>query len=76
MLYVPDITLHATLHLPEFFRLTTITSHLRPTSYSRFNKVTNHKLIYQIRIFLRMLQHVWTGTYNRHITLQHIDELW
>ena len=75
MLYIPDITLHTSLHLPELFRLTAKARHLGPASYSRFNEVTNHKLIYQIGIFLRMLQHVWTGTYNGHITLQHIDEL-
>ena len=76
MLYIPDITLHTTLHLPELLRLTAKARHLRPTRYTGFYKMTNHKLVYQIGIFLRMLQHVWTGTYNRHITLQHIDELW
>lgn len=76
MLYIPNITLHTSLHLPEFFRLTTIACHLRPTRYSRFYKMTNHKLVYQIGIFLRMFQHVRTGTYNGHIPLQHIDELW
>ena len=38
--------------------------------------LTNHKLVYQAGIFLCMLQHVWTGTYNGHITLQYIYKLW
>ena len=73
--HIPDVTLHATLHLPEFLCLTAITRHLRPTRHARLHEVSHHIRVYQLRIHLRMCQHVWSRAHDTHIPLQHIPEL-
>ena len=54
VLHIPDVTLHAPLHLPELLSLAPIARHLRPTRHTRLHKVAHHILIYQLRILFRM----------------------
>ena len=75
ILHIPDILPDTGLHLGQFLRFTTTTRYLSPTRDTRFDKVTDHVFIYQFGIFLRMLQHVRTGTHYRHIPSQDVDKL-
>ena len=75
MLNIPNITTNPSFHLPKFFSLSTIACYLRPTSYTRLHKMTNHKFINHLGIFLCMFQHMGARTNNRHITHQYINKL-
>ena len=75
VLDIPDVTPDAPLHLPELLRLTPEASHLRPTSHARLHEVAHHILINQLRVLLRMRQHVRSGPHDTHPALQHIKEL-
>ena len=49
---------------------------LRPSGYSRFNKMAHHIFINQPRISFRMSQHMRARTYYRHFTFKDINKLW
>lgn len=75
VLHIPDITLHALFHLPEFFRSPSESRHLSPARDARLHEVAHHILIDQFRIHLGMGQHVRTGPHHTHVPLDHIPEL-
>ena len=75
VLHIPDVALHAPLHLPELLRLPTEARHLCPARHARLHEVSHHILVYQLRVHLRMRQHVRSRTDNRHIPPQHVPEL-
>ena len=76
VLYVFYVLLHAIFHLTQFLCLTTESRHLGKAGDARFCQVANHVAVDDVGIFLCVLQHVRTGTHNRHVAQQHVDELW
>ena len=75
MLDIPDVTLHATFHLPQLTGLATESCHLSPAGDAWLNEVAHHIFAYQFIVLLCMGQHVGTWPYNTHIANQHVPEL-
>lgn len=75
VLQIPDVALYTALHLPELFGLAPEAGNLRPSRDSRFYEVPYHVLVYQLGVFLGMLQHVGAWTYHGHLPQENVDEL-
>jgi len=75
VLNIPDVALHAALHLPQFPCLSTESRHLGPARQPRLHEVAHHVFVYQLRVLFRMQQHVRSWAYKTHVTLQHVQEL-
>ena len=75
VLYIPDVSSHALLHLPQLLGLTTITRHLRPACNARLDEMAHHILLDKMRILFGVGQHVRPRAYHAHIALQHVPEL-
>ena len=75
VLDVPDVSLDALFHLPEFLGLSTITRNLCPSRDARFGEMTYHVLVDDGTIYLSVMQHVRSWTYDAHVSPQHVDEL-
>jgi len=76
VLDVPDVSLDALFHLPKFLGLSTIASHLCPSRDAWFGEMAHHVLVDDGAIYLSVMQHVGSWTYDAHVSLQHVDELW
>ena len=73
--HVPDVGLHAVLHLVHCFRLAAEALHLCPSRDAGFYQMAHHVTADQARVFLRMEQHVRARPYEAHVAFEHIDEL-
>ena len=76
VLYVPYITPYTLFHLPQLLCLPAIAGNLSPSGDARFREMANHVFAYQLRIYVSVMQHVWSWPYNAHVSLQNIEELW
>ena len=76
VLDVPDVSLDSLFHLPKFLGFTTIAGHLCPSRDARFGEMAHHVLVNDGTIYLSVMQHVRSWTYDAHVSLQHVDELW
>ena len=75
MFDIPNVIFYPTFHLPQLPSLPSIPVYLCPTGNARFNKMTKHVFVYNLRIILRMFHHVRTRTNDRHIPHKNIDKL-
>lgn len=75
VLDVPDVSLDSLFHLPKFLGFTTIAGHLCPSRDARFGEMAHHVLVNDGTIYLSVMQHVRSWTYDAHVSLQHVDEL-
>ena len=76
VLQIPDVALDAFLHLPELLGLTTTACHLGPSGDAGTTEMAHHILIDEGTVLLGVQQHMRTRSYNAHVALQHIEELW
>lgn len=67
VLDVPDVAPDAPFHLAEFSGLSPETGHLAPSCDARFDEVTYHVRVDEMRVFFRMFQHVWARAYHAHV---------
>ena len=72
MLNIPNIVLHALLHILYILSLTTTSIHLCPTRNTRAAKMSYHIVSYQRGVHLCMVEHMRTGAYQTHVTLEHM----
>ena len=73
--HVPDVGFHAAFHLMQFLSLAAEAGYLCPAGDAGFHEVAHHVGVYQLGILDGMLHHVRTGTYQRHVAQEYVDEL-
>ena len=65
--HVPDVGLHAVLHLVQCLRLAAEALHLCPSRDAGIYQLAHHVTAEQTQVFLRMEQHVWARPYEAHV---------
>lgn len=75
MFQIPNIALHAPLHLPEFLGLAAVAGDLCPAGDAGFYQMSDHVFVDKGRILLGMLQHMGARAYHGHLPQQYVDEL-
>ena len=73
--HIPDVMLHALLHLHDGFGFSTKSIHLSPSGDAGSKKLPYHVLANNLGIVFGVFQHVRPRSYDAHFAFQHIDEL-
>ena len=76
VLDISDVSSYTLFHLPKFLGLASVTCHLCPARNTWLREMANHVLVDERAVNLGMVEHVRSWTYQTHITLQYIEELW
>ena len=76
VLDIPDVSSYTLFHLPKFLGLASVTCHLCPARNTWLGEVANHVLVDDRAVNLGMVEHMRSWSYQTHVTLQDIEELW
>ena len=75
VLHVPDVVVDAAFHLPQLLGLATESCHLSPARDAGLHKMTHHILVYQLTVYLRMVEHMGPRAHDAHVALEHVEKL-
>ena len=75
ILYVPNVFLHSLLHLPHLFRLSSASTHLRPSRDAGEAEMPHHVLVDDLAVLGGVSEHVRPWSDDAHVSLENVEEL-